>query len=148
MHTWWRGNWEGADKVNPPGTHQQQVQQRCQRCRVQETYMQESQTADSAATQAAYRVTSKQAQAVGTSIITKGTPRRKRTVQQIDAEEQADRAATEIVDLVEQEAQRTAGSRTDSSTSVDMHQSSQGTWALRRGRNPLNKRRRGVSQSG
>ena len=57
MHTWWRGNWEGADKVNPPGTHQQQVQQRRQRCRVQETYMQESQTADSAVTQAADRDT-------------------------------------------------------------------------------------------
>ena len=123
MHTWWRGNWEGADKVNPPGTHQQQVQQRRQRCRVQETYMQESQTTDSAATQAADKDTSKQAQAVGTSITTKGTPRRKRTVQQIDAEEQADRAANEIVDLVEQDAQRAAGSRTGFSTSLDMPQS-------------------------
>ena len=66
--------------------------------------MQESQTADSAATQAADRDTPKQAQAAGTSITTKGAPRRKRTVQQIDAEEQADRAATEIVDLVEQDA--------------------------------------------
>ena len=88
------------------------------------TVRQESQTAESAATQAADRVTPKQAQAVGASITTKGAPRRKRTVQQIDAEEQADRAATEIVDLVEQDAQRTAGSRTGSSTSVDMHQSS------------------------
>ena len=105
MHTWWRGNWEGADKVNPPGTHQQQVQQRRQRGRAQETYRQESQTAESAVTQAADRVTPKQAQAVGTSITTDGTPRRKRTVQQIDAEEQADRAATEIVELVEQDAQ-------------------------------------------
>ena len=86
--------------------------------------MQESQTADSAATQAADRDTPKQAQAVGTSLTTKGTSRRKRTVQQIDAEEQADRTATEIVDLVEQDAQRTAGSRTGSSTSLDMHQSS------------------------
>ena len=22
MHTWWRGNWEGADPVTPTGTHQ------------------------------------------------------------------------------------------------------------------------------
>ena len=34
----------------------------------------------------------------------------------MDAEEQADRAATEIVDLVEQDAQRAAGSLTGSST--------------------------------
>ena len=59
--------------------------------------MQEYQTADPSATQAD-RDTPKQAQAVGASITTKGTPRRKRTVQQIDAEEQADRAANEIVD--------------------------------------------------
>ena len=76
------------------------------------------------ATQAADRDTTKQAQALCTSITTKGTPRRKRTVQQIDAEEQADRAATEIVDLVEQDAQRAAGSRTGPSTSLDRHQSS------------------------
>ena len=83
--------------------------------------MQEYQTADPSATQAADRDTTKQAQALCTSITTKGTPRRKRTVQQIDAEEQADRAATEIVDLVEQDAQRSAGSLTGSSTSLDMH---------------------------
>ena len=77
----------------------------------------------SSATQAADRDTIKQAQALCTSITTKGTPRRKRAVQQIDAEEQADRAATEIVDLVEQDAQRSAGSLTGSSTSSDMHQS-------------------------
>ena len=95
MHTWWRGNWEGADKVNPPGKHQQQVQQRRQRCRAQETYRQESHTTEPVVTQAVDRVTHKQAQAVGTSITTDGTPRSKRTAQQIDAEEQADRAATE-----------------------------------------------------
>ena len=86
--------------------------------------MQESQTADPSATQAADRDTTKQAQGLCTSTTTTKTPRRKRTVQQIDAEEQADRAATEIVDLVEQDAQRATGrSRTGSSTSMDMHQS-------------------------
>ena len=54
-------------------------------------------------------------------IAAKGTTRRKRNVQQIDAEEQVDRAATEIVDLVEQDTQRSAGSLTGSNTSPDMH---------------------------
>ena len=148
MHTWWRGNWEGADKVNPPGTHQQQAQQRRQRYRAQETYRQESQTAESAVTQAADRVTPQQAQAVGTSITTDGTPRRKRTVQQIDAEEQADRAATEIVDLAEQDAQRTAGSRTGSSTSVDMHQSSPMDMGTAARSESTEQEEEGVSQSG
>ena len=53
-------------------------------------------------------------------IAAKGPTRRKRNVQQIDAEEQADRAATEIVDLVEQDAQRSAGSLTGSNTPLDM----------------------------
>ena len=39
----------------------------------------------------------------------------------MDAEEQADRAATEIVDFVEQDAQRSASSLTGSSPSPDMH---------------------------
>ena len=42
----------------------------------------------------------------------------------MDAEEQADRAATEIVDLVEQDAQRSAGSLTRSSPLPDVHISS------------------------
>ena len=50
-----------------------------------------------------------------------GTIRRKRNLQRIDAEEQADRAATEIVDLVEQEAQHSARSLTGSSTPLDKH---------------------------
>ena len=37
MHTWWRGNWEGADPITPTGTHQRQVQRRRHRRRVQET---------------------------------------------------------------------------------------------------------------
>jgi hypothetical protein len=69
----------------------------------------------------------------GTLITTKGTPRRKRNVQQINAVEQADRAATEIVDLVEQDAQRSAGSLTGSSTPSAMHQSpSMATGAVER----------------
>ena len=50
-----------------------------------------------------------------------GTIRCKRNVQQTDAEEQADRAATKIVDLVEQDAQRSAGSLTGSNPPLDMH---------------------------
>jgi hypothetical protein len=42
-------------------------------------------------------------------------------IQEMDAEEQADRAVTEIVDLGEQDAQRSAGSLTGSSPSPDMH---------------------------
>ena len=56
-----------------------------------------------------------------TLIAATGTTRRKCNVQEIDAEEQADRAATEIVDLVEQDSQRSAGSPTGSSPSLDMH---------------------------
>ena len=39
----------------------------------------------------------------------------------MEAEEQADRAATEIVDLVEQEEQRSAGSPTGASLPPGMH---------------------------
>ena len=39
----------------------------------------------------------------------------------MEAEEQADRAATEIVDLVEQEVQRSAGTPTGASLSPGMH---------------------------
>ena len=85
--------------------------------------MVEYQTTDPSATQAADRDTTKLEQETCTSITTKGTPSRKRNVQQIDAEEQADRAVTEIVDLVEQDAQRSAGSLTGSSTPSDMHNS-------------------------
>ena len=45
----------------------------------------------------------------------------KRNLQRTDAEEQVDRAATEIVDLVEQDAQHSARSLTGSSTPLDMH---------------------------
>ena len=50
-----------------------------------------------------------------------GTIRRKCNLQRTDAEEQADRAATEIVDLVEQDAQHSERSLTGSSTPLDMH---------------------------
>ena len=50
MHTWWRGNWEGADPITPPGKHQRQVQQRRQRRRVQETCIVESQPTDHSTT--------------------------------------------------------------------------------------------------
>ena len=122
MHTWWRGNWEGAATVTPPGTHQRQVQKRRHRRRVQETCMVEYQTTEPSATQAADRDTTKLEQESCTSVTAKGTPSRKRSVQQIEAEEQADRAATEIVDLVEQDAQRSAGSLTGSSTPSAMYQ--------------------------
>ena len=50
-----------------------------------------------------------------------GANRRKRNLQRTDAEEQADRAATEIVDLVEQDAQHSARSLTGPSTQPEMH---------------------------
>ena len=49
MHTWWIGNWEGADPVTPTGAHQRQVQKRRQRRRVQETCIVESQPTDHSA---------------------------------------------------------------------------------------------------
>ena len=85
--------------------------------------MLEYQTRDHPVTQAAVRDTIPLEQESGTSIITKGAPSRKRNAQQLDAEEQADRAANEIVDLVEQEAQRSAESPTGYSTPSDMHKS-------------------------
>ena len=83
--------------------------------------MLEYQPTDHSATQAADSDTTRLEQKSCTSIAAQGTPRRKRNVQQIDAEKQADRAATEIVDLVEQDAQRSAGSLTGSITPPDMH---------------------------
>ena len=50
-----------------------------------------------------------------------GANRCKRNLQRADAEEQADRAATEIMDLVEQDAQHSARSLTGPSTPPDMH---------------------------
>ena len=111
MRTWWRGNWEGADPVTPPGTHQRQVQRRRHRRRVHETCMLEYQSTDHSATQAADSDKIRLEQESCTSIAAKGTPRRKHNVQQIDAEEQVDRAATEI----------TAGSLTGSCTPQDTH---------------------------
>ena len=121
MHTWWRGNCNGADPVTPPGTHQRQVQRRCHQRRVQETYMLECQSTNHSATQADDIDTTSLEQEPCSVIAAKGTTRRKRNVQQIDAEEQADRAATEIVDLVEQDTQRSAGSLTGSNTSPNIH---------------------------
>ena len=103
MHTWWRGNWEGADPVTPTGTHQRQVKRRRHRRRVQETCIMEYQSTDHSATQAADSDTTRLEPASSTLIAATGTPRRKRNVQEMDAEEQADRAANEIVELVEQE---------------------------------------------
>ena len=122
MHTWWRGNWEGGDPVTPPGMHQQrQVQRRRHRRRVQETYMLECQSTDHSTTQAADTDTTRLEQESCTVIAAKESIRRKRNLQRIDAEEQADRAATEIVVLVEQDAQHSARSLTGSSTPLNMH---------------------------
>ena len=122
MHTWWRGNWEGADPITPTGTHQRQVQKRRQRRRVQETCIVESQPTDHSATQqSADSDTTRLEQEPRTSTAAKGTPRRKRNKQEMEAEEQADRAATEIVDLVDQEVQRSAGTPTGASLSPGMH---------------------------
>ena len=75
----------------------------------------ESQSSDEvtgvhAATQSADSATTRLEQEQRTSIAATGPPsprsRRKRNIQEMDAEELADRAANEIVDLVEQEVQR------------------------------------------
>ena len=81
----------------------------------------EYQSTDHSATQAADSDTTRQEQESRTLIAATGTPRRKRNKQEMDAEKQVDRAATEIVDLVEQDAQRSAGSLTGSSPSPGMH---------------------------
>ena len=87
----------------------------------QETCIMKYQSTDHSATQAADSDTIRLEQESRTFIAATGTPRRKRNVQEIDAEEQADRAVTEIVDLVEQDAQRSAGPLTGSSPSPEMH---------------------------
>ena len=74
MHTWWRGNWEGADPVTPPDTHQRQVQRRCQQRRVQETCILESQSTDHSATQADVSDTTRLEQESCTLIAAMGTP--------------------------------------------------------------------------
>ena len=81
----------------------------------------EYQSTDHSATQAADSDTTRVEQESRTLIAATGTPRRKRNVQEMDAEEQADRAANEIVDLVEQEEQRPAGPLTGPSLSPGMH---------------------------
>ena len=80
----------------------------------------EGQSTDHSPTRAADTDTTQLEQESCTVIAANGTIRRKRNLQRIDAEEQADRAATEIVDLVEQDAQRSAGSLTGSDTPLDM----------------------------
>ena len=65
--------------------------------------MMEYQSTDHSATQSADSDTTRLEQEPRTPTAATGTPRRKRNVQEIDAEEQADRAANEIVELVEQE---------------------------------------------
>ena len=80
----------------------------------------EGQSTDHSPTRAADTDTTQLEQESCTAIAANGTIRRKRNLQRIDAEEQADRAATEIVDLVEQDAQRSAGSLTGSNTPLDM----------------------------
>ena len=77
-----------------------------------------------AATQSVDSATTRLEQEQRTSIAATGTPSprssHKRNVQEMDAEEQADRAAIEIVDLVEQEVQRSTSPLTDTRLSPDM----------------------------
>ena len=127
---------------HPPGMHQRQVQRRRHRRRVQETYMLECQSTDNSTTQAADTDTTRLEQESCTVLAGKGTTRHKRNLQRIDREEQADKAATEIVDLVEQDAQRSAGSLTGSNTPLDMLRVQCRGWRAQ------NKRRRRRSLSG
>ena len=83
--------------------------------------MVEYQLTDHSATQSADSDTTRLEQEPRTSTAAKGTPRRKRNKQEMDAEEQADRAANEIINLVELEVQRSAGPLTGSSLSPGMH---------------------------
>ena len=118
---WWRGNWEGEDPVNPPGKHQRQVQRRRHRRRAQETYILDGQSTDHSPTRAADTEATCIEQESCTVTAANGTIRRKRNLQRTDEEEQADRAAIEIVNLVEQDAQHSARSLTGPSTPPDMH---------------------------
>ena len=90
-----------------------------------ETQSSDEVTGVHAATQSADSATTRLEQEQRTSRGATGPPsprsRRKRNVQEMDAEEQVDRAANEIVDLVEQEAQRSACSLTRPSLSPGMH---------------------------
>ena len=105
-HTWWM--------YRQPG-------RRRHRRREQETRIVEYQSTDHSATQSADSDTTRLEQEPRTSTAAKGTPRRKRNIQEMDAEEQVDRAVNEIVDLVKQEAQRSAGSLTGPSILPGMH---------------------------
>ena len=79
------------------------------------------QSTDHSATQSADSDTTRLEQEPRTPTAAKGTPRRTYNKQEMDAEKQADRAANEIVELVEQEVQRSAGPLTGSSLSPGMH---------------------------
>ena len=81
----------------------------------------ESQPTDHLAIQSADSDTTRLEQEPRTLTTAKGTPGRKRNKQEMEAEEQADRAATVLVDLDEQEEQRSAGSPTGASLSPGMH---------------------------
>ena len=78
----------------------------------------ESQPTDHSATQSADSNTTRPEQEPRTLSTAKGTHGRKRNKQEMEAE---DRAATEIVDLVEQAVQHSAGTSTGASPSPDTH---------------------------
>ena len=97
------------------------MQRRRHRRRAPETCILEGRATDHSPTRAADTEDTRTEPASGTVTAANGTTRRKRNLQRTDAEEQADRAATEIVDLVEQEAQHSARSLTGYRTPLDMH---------------------------
>ena len=78
----------------------------------------ESQPTDPSSTQAADSNTTRLAQEPRTLSTAKGTLGRKRNQQEMEAE---DRAATEIVDLVEHEIQHSAGTTTGASPAQATH---------------------------
>ena len=97
------------------------MQRRRHRRRAPETYILDGRATDHSPTRAADTEDTRTEPASGTVTAANGANRRRRNLQRTDAEEQADRAATEIVDLVEQDAQHSARSLTGPSTPPDMH---------------------------
>ena len=94
------------------------MQQRRQRRRVQKTCIVESQPTDHSTTQSDDSNTDRHEQEPRILSTAQGTPGRKRSQQEIEAE---DRAATEIVDLVAHEVQHSAGTTTGASPAQATH---------------------------
>ena len=132
MHTWWTVNWKGKDPVITPVIHQQQLQQRRNRRRVQEACLPEIHSTEEVTgllfeDRLTSRTETEQCNLLADrSSVTILTPeqtcpgsRRKRRVSEMD------RATDEIVNLVEQEVQYPASQPTGTRLYPDRHISTQ-----------------------